>query len=395
MIDAARPVALYQLLLLGALKGSDLKLRREIEDGLSDLGLPSQAISFIYEGDAHRRDLRNPVMAVFFGEASAAHDTPLLTELVEDSVVIVPVVSDPSHVDAEIPPQLRHINAFALTSGGGGFGRLATLVLETFRLLRSRRRLFISYKRSGSQPLAHRLYDALDARGFDVFIDVRSVPPATDFQSELWHRMTDSDVIVLIDTPGFREGRWTAAELARANATSVQILHVLWPGQGEDPTSAFSYFLKLSQSDFFSHTSLRGQFLKRKTLNRICDEAERLRARALAARQRYLIDNFCDAARDLGLVPAVQVDGWISLSLPSGERLAVVPTVGVPTSDRINEIFDNASRSGQPAKEIWVVFDNRGVLKKWLSHLDWLDEHLPLRSVQMSKAPTRLADAVK
>ncbi|MEW3673962.1 toll/interleukin-1 receptor domain-containing protein, partial [Pseudomonas aeruginosa] len=79
------------------------------------------------------------------------------------------------------------------------------------------------------------LYDALDARGFDVFIDVRSVPPAADFQSQLWHRMSDSDVVVLIDTPGFREGRWTAEELARANATNVQILHLLWPGQKEDP----------------------------------------------------------------------------------------------------------------------------------------------------------------
>ena len=199
--------------------------------------------------------------------------------------MIVPVVTGASDVHTEIPPQLRHINAFALTSGSGSFGRLATLVLETFRLLRSRRRLFISYKRRGSQPLAHRLYDALDVRGFDVFIDVRSVPPATDFQSELWHRMTDLDVIVLIDTPGFREGRWTAAELAQVNATSVQILHLLWPGQSEDPMSAFSHFLKLSQSDFFGHISLRGQFLKRKTLSRICDEAERLRARALAARQ--------------------------------------------------------------------------------------------------------------
>jgi hypothetical protein len=395
MINAVQSIALYQVLLLGVVGGSDLKLRREIEDSLSDLGLPSCAIIFIAEVDAHRRDLRNPVMAVFFGEASVTRDTPLLTELIEDSVVIVPVVSDSSRVHAEIPPQLRHINAFALTSGGGSFGRLATLVLETFLLLRSRRRLFISYKRSGSQPLAHRLYDALDARGFDVFIDVRSVPPATDFQSELWHRMTDSDIIVLIDTPGFREGRWTAAELAQANATSVQILHLLWPGQAEDPMSAFSHFLKLSQSDFFGHVSLRGQFLKRKTLNRICDEAERLRARALAARQRYLIDNFCDSARDLGLMPAVQVDGWISVSLPSGERLAVVPTVGVPTSDRINEIFDSASRSGRPAKEIWVVYDNRGVLKKWLSHLEWLDEHLPVRSIQMSNAPNRLADALK
>ena len=96
----------------------------------------------------------------------------------------------------------------------------------------------------GTRP-AHRR-----AGVFDVFIDLRSVPPAVDFQSELWHRMSDADVVVLIDTPGFRESRWTTAELAKANATNIQILHLLWPGQKEDALSSFSHFMTLERSDF-------------------------------------------------------------------------------------------------------------------------------------------------
>lgn len=382
----------YQLVMLGAADGHDSRLRRSVELALQGLGISANAITFLNRVDASTRSLKAPTMAVFFGSPANIADTGLVTELIGDSIVIAPVVSDLSVVHEEIPPQLRHVNAIVLGPNDEGIDRLVTLVLETFRLLRRERRLFISYKRTGSQPLADRLYDALDARGFDVFIDVRSVPPAADFQSQLWHRMSDSDVVVLIDTPGFREGRWTAEELARANATNVQILHLLWPGQKEDPASSFSHFMKLRRSDFIGLLPMRGRWATKKLVTRICDEVERLRAPAIAARHRYLVDNFCDAARDEGLDPTVQVEGWISLKAGASRTLAIVPAVGIPTSDRINEVFEAITDPAVEAREIWMIYDNRGILNTWLSHLDWLDSHLPIRAVQMSKAPKLLKE---
>ena len=176
----------YQLVLLGSDSQNRGHIRRSIEESLADFGLPLSAISFLDENNAAARNLGTPLMAILFGSPNSA-DTALIADLISDSVVIVPVVSDLSRVDAEIPPQLRHVNALPIGPQGQGSARLVSLVFETFKLLRRERRLFISYKRSGSQQLAERLYDALDARGFDVFIDVRSVPPATDFQSQLWH----------------------------------------------------------------------------------------------------------------------------------------------------------------------------------------------------------------
>ena len=149
----------------------------------------------------------------------------------------VTVVSNLKHVSTEIPESIRHINAIEAVLPDLNFDYIVSLLLEGFRLLRRERRLFISYKRDDSQAVANQLYDALDARSFDVFIDIRSVPPAADFQAELWHRLSDSDVVILIDTPGFRSSRWTTEELARANATNIQILHRLWPGQPEDSES--------------------------------------------------------------------------------------------------------------------------------------------------------------
>jgi hypothetical protein len=285
------------------------------------------------------------------------------------------------------------VNALESGPNDAGFGRLATLVLETFRLLRRERRLFISYRRVDAEPLAARLYDALDARGFDVFIDVRSVPPAVDFQSELWHRMSDSDVVVLIDTPGFHDSRWTMEELAKANATNIQILHLLWPGQPVNEASAFSHFMRLAHQDFRGSRLGRGGSVKKSALARMCDKVEQLRARAIAARYRYLVDNFCAAARDLGMAPIVQPEHWISLTgVDGGWTIAVVPAVGLPTSNRINEIFDAVGDPETMDRTIWVIYDNRGILQSWLDHLDRLDMHLPLRTVRMAKAPDLLRE---
>jgi len=384
------PSVSYQILLLGSKDPRSDAIRECICDRVADLGVDARVVAFFDETSAATRDIRLPVMAIFLGSSSAVVDVPLIDQLIADSIVIAPVVSLLSHVASEVPLRLRHINALELGAGDAGLARVASLVLETFRLLRRERRLFISYKRDDAQPFAEKLYESLDTRGFDVFIDVRSVPPAVDFQSELWHRMSDSDVVVLVDTPGFRASRWTTAELAQANATNIQILHLLWPGQKEDALSSFSHFFKLKRSDFWAWRPGKGRYVTNSAISRICAEAERLRARAIAARHRYLVDNFCDAARDLGMSPAVQPERWISIPRPGGRTLAAVPAVGVPTSDRMKAIFDAISDTTTNSRDLWVIYDNRGILSTWLAHLDWLDAHLPIRAVRVSNAPDAL-----
>ncbi|MHC2574987.1 hypothetical protein ACVMH6_007315 [Rhizobium leguminosarum] len=323
-----------------------------------------------------------PTMGIFFGFQGATFP-PQAHFLLEDSNVVVPVVSDVTQVASHIPSELQHVNALDL--GSVGAPRLAALVFETFRLLRRERRVFISYRRKESQFLANKLYDELDARGYDVFIDVRSVPPGVDFQAELWHRMGDADVILLIDTPGFRTSRWTQEELAQANLTSIEILHVLWPGQPEDESSAMSTFFPLRTEDFRNGSARLGGGIKLASLRRICDTVERLRARAIAVRYRYLVDTVCDAARDLGAHPQVQKERWALVENSNGDRLALVPAIGRPTSDRIDEIFQAISAfSG--TLSIWIIYDGRGMSPVWKRHLDWLNGHLPTQTMPVVDA---------
>jgi hypothetical protein len=264
--------ALYQVACLG--KQGDARqdhIMKLIREGIAALGLAQQVMEFVPETGVASLNPKHPRVAIFFGYPGASDAShPCLAGMLDDSVLIIPLVSALDKVSIELPPTLHHINAIdAAALPENNLQRISTLILEGFRLLRSERRLFISYRRTEARPLANQLYDELDAHGFDVFIDTRSVPPGADFQAELWHRLSDSDVVVLIDTPGFRTSRWTKEELARADATNIQILHLLWPGQRADAESAFSWFHQLQRCDFFS-IYRRGR-LKKRALKQICD----------------------------------------------------------------------------------------------------------------------------
>lgn len=380
----------YQIVVLGGLDQRLNALKKGLAARALDLGLPSTELAFLKDSDFSSYDRNKPAIAIYFGNTQLS-TSPFLEKLLADSVVIIPVVSSKLVVSKEIPKSLMHINVIELEQDCENLPRFVSLIFEAFRLLRKERGIFISYRRKGSQPLANRLYEELDKRGFDVFIDIRSVPPAVDFQAELWHRMSDVDVIVLIDTPGFREGRWTKAELAQANLLGIQTLHLLWPGQTEDPAFAFSRFMKLEKLDFSGPSAGRGATIKDHVLKAICDRSEELRAQAIALRYAHLVDNFCDAARDIRLNPSVQPERWISVGLP-GNSLAVVPAVGRPTSDRINEIFDSIAARRNPTDLIWVIYDSRGMHERWVKHLRWLDSHLPIRNLCMSEVPAALQE---
>jgi hypothetical protein len=384
------PAYSYQIILLGAKDARLTALEKAVKDRAMDLGIDPSQITYLDESSfADGYDRKKPVFGIYFGNQNKTVPVPL-DQLKQDSVFIAPIVTSTTRVGFEIPDELDHINVVEVGMNGDNIPRLASLVFETFRLLRKERGIFISYRRKGSQPLANRLYEELDKRGFDVFIDIRSVPPAVDFQAELWHRMSDVDTILLIDTPGFREGRWTKAELAQANLLGIQTLHLLWPGQVEDPSYAFSRFVKLLATDFNGPSPGRGASIKKSAVDNICDLAEELRAEAMALRHAHLVDNFCDAARDLAFVPTVQPERWISVDLKNGRSLAVVPAVGRPTSDRINSIFDSISKHKAADAPIWTIYDSRGIQENWVSHLKWLDGHLPIKTVSVADIPDAL-----
>jgi hypothetical protein len=99
-------------------------------------------------------------------------------------------------------------------------------LLECVGLLPRQRRVFVSYRRDEARQAALQMFDALSSRHFYVFLDTHGITPAEDFQAMLWHRLCDSDVLLMLDTPNYFEGRWTSAEFGRALAKGISVLRI-------------------------------------------------------------------------------------------------------------------------------------------------------------------------
>src|SRR5260370_5619537 len=200
-------------------------------------------------------------VAVFFGSVSrprlSAQDVAMIDQLVADGSLIIPSVEDATKFTTLVPPQIAALNGISLSDCGAQFERLASRIVEGFGLLREKRRLFISYRRIETSGVAAQLYEALDAAGFDVFLDTHGVlRPGEPFQDILWHRLADTDVALLLDSPGFLASRWTVEELAPANTSNIQIRQPLWPGETEGSTAAFTTFYPLTAEEFAGKDTL-------------------------------------------------------------------------------------------------------------------------------------------
>ncbi len=380
----------YQIALLGKVPPLAAAIKDQIRQSAADLGLTPRSLRIMDETEIHTRERKSPLVAIFFGYIGATDAKhPVVAELHRDSLPIIPAVDALDGFREKVPETIAGVNGMQILNSAD-LARLVSTAFENLHLLRMERRLFISYRRAESTGVAIQLFEALDSRGFDVFLDTRSVRPAVDFQSELWHRLADSDVVILLDTPEFRVSHWTVQELTQANATSVQILHLLWPSVPADPYSAFSDFFRLDLSSFRSgSTPDETSQLTDDCLLKVCERAESLRARALAARHAYLVDNFCDLARVSGFSTDVHPERYVSIEL-SGMKHAIFPAVGVPTAPRL-EIIEKAVQHVDPAPTIRVIYDERGILERWKVHLGWLSSHLPVKAIQVSQLPDAFA----
>jgi hypothetical protein len=344
-----------------------------------------------------------PTVGVFFGSISpprlSAQNAARLDQLLVDGSLIIPIVADTKKFTGLVPPQIATLNGISLPDCGADFERLAARILEGFGLLREKRRLFISYRRVETSGVAAQLYEALDAAGFDVFLDTHGVlRPGEPFQDVLWHRLADTDVALLLDSPGFLASRWTEEELARANTSNIQILQLLWPGQTEGATAAFSTFYPLAPEEFAGKETLGpAARLLDANIDKIVDAVEGLRARAIGARLAFLVREFVLEARKAGLSVHTTLERALVVSGGSGKRVLVLPAIGVPDAERYENLVEIQERELTTGRTYVLppilLYDQTGIRARWLRHLSWLNGNLACaRSVSLVDAKNWLSD---
>lgn len=379
----------YQIIKLG----SENPLYKEVLDTLyhhiEELGLAKESILEIDETNFKTEYKGNaPTFCLYFGSNSGTFkNIDLLEILIKDANLILPVATDLVKFSCQIPKQLENVNGFELATSND-IEKLVSCILEGLSLLRLSRRLFISYKRDESSTVAIQLFEQLEKNGFDVFLDTHSIRPGEPFQDELWHRMADTDVVVLLNTPGFLNSNWTTQELAKANSMSIGILQLIWPTHKLERDAELSIPFQLSDSDFGNKIFKEPtSYLKSETISKIINQVESLRARSLASRQDNIITEFIASSNRVGKKADLQSEKFITIKRSDGKELVIIPTVGVPQAFTYNQSEELVARiKSKNTVDAYLLFDHRNIREKWLKHLDWLDNYLPVKTIKIVKA---------
>jgi hypothetical protein len=375
---------LYELALMGAPSQEQIdRVAKELEQGITPFGLKMGKEVSLTIGSAFSPSPLKASAALFFGGNAPSVDG--VDHILRSGIPIIPIASRYTQVSAEIPKSLQPLNCLAYEEDG--YPRVASALMECVGLLPKERRVFVSYRRNESRNAALQLFDELSARHFDVFIDTHAIGPGEDFQAMLWHKLCDSDVLVMLDTPGYFESRWTAAEFGRALTKGISVLRVGWPGTTASKRAASASKLDLLDTDFAD-----GGALVDDAIERVCVQVEALRSQSHAVRGKKMFSEVEQAVTILGgVVSGVGLHRSISVELADGQSAIIYPTVGIPTSVSLHDAINRT-----PDKAVAVLYDAVGIHDRWLSHLTWLGQNIPLgRYLKAHEIGWTLADWVE
>lgn len=372
----------YQIILLGHLDSTAENFTEQFYERVDDLGLPRDSIRILKSDNFEKNyKLNSPSVCLYFGkDKNLKKDFNHLKKVKEDSNYIIPIVPNLKNFTSHTPELIRELNGFESKSSDSIL-RLVNHVLENLSLLRTERRLFISYRRIESRNIAVQLYEYFEQFNYDVFLDTHSVKPGEPFQDELWHRMVDTDVVVILNTPGFLESTWTKQELAQASAMSIGIVQVVWPKTKVDSFAALSLPLYLDEKSF----NRKGLF-NDITLKKLSNEVESHRARSIAARQDNLTKEFMSASKKLKLKTILHSEKIIAMEKNGGENYLIIPTVGLPKAFILNKKEDLIRQIWKSdSKKLFLLYDHRNIRENWQKHLNWLNDYLPVRSIKVTE----------
>lgn len=377
----------YQLILLGVHTSLTDQTLSVFYQHVNELGLGKEYFTIITPTSFKSYKSNLPTFCLYFGNQSEETfpDIDILQRLIKDSTFILPVVSNLAKFKNEIPEELANINAFELQSSTN-VEALVSCILEGLSLLRLTRRIFISYKRDESTSVAIQLYESLEKHGFDVFLDTHSIRPGEPFQDELWHRMADTDVVILLNTPNFLESKWTKQELQQANSMSIGLFQLVWPNHRSAAHAQLCDSLVLNENNFekLEYKNSKTSYLTTQTLDSIVMNVESSRARNLASRQDNIIAEFMSASWRFGKVSQLHPEKFITVKRSDSKESILIPTVGVPEAFTYHQSAELFKRiKSKNIEGVYLLFDHRNIRRKWLEHLHWLDQYLPVQTIKI------------
>ena len=382
-------MAFYQLILLGDISFEACSsVRRRFFELLKERGMDSSLVSVLDGGSVMAApgtggyESFRPSFAFYFGkEGHGNKDVAAVEKLMENGDAIFPICHNKGRFLEETPDVLHTVNGREYKEDD--LDSIVNVALEELRLLRKVRRIFISYKRSDSAAVVNQLYDVLSRHQFDVFLDTYSIRGAADFQAELHHRITDSDVLVQLNSPHFKDSVWCEEEISDANALRVGVLQINWPGVTSGDADNLSVVRALSELDFRRKRWKRNtSTLKTRVLGEIASKVEEIRARNIAARQDNLTGEFVKEANRQGRT-IIKEPTFLVEQRANGDFWYYIPAIGVPKSEDCHESVKMLERwNGKLPTKVHLIYDELSILPHWIEHLEWLNNYLEVKTIQ-------------
>lgn len=353
--------AIYEICIFGDTSACTAELEAALTRHFAEFNLAiGREVALDGNGALTKPNPKAASVGLFFGGTPAP---PYVRPVaLSDSDPIIPIVSDLSQCSIELPTEATAFNAMAV-AGSSAAEKIAAATAECLGLLPARRRIFLSYRREEATKVALQLFDELSSRQFDVFLDTHEIRPGTIFQDVLWHSLSDCDVMLMLDTKGYFESRWTTEEFGKANLKQTSILRLGWPDALRDDNLSITDSIDLAASDFTGEDRLNAS-----VVDMLAETIERLRSKSVSVRQAKLVGSLRGAVQHFnGTLSDPGQMRRVVARFPNGRKLIVYPIVGVPTSEHVNRIVSDAA-----PEESALLYDNLGILESWQTHLDWL-----------------------
>jgi len=382
-------VSIYEIGLLGDVSNVEREaLAGTISSFIADFALEvGHEVTIRIGKDFETRNKHAAGAAAFFG-AAGLDGQEVTRRAFDASVPVIPTIPATGDFGALVPGYLQSANGLRRRADDPGMKELAVALLECVGLLRRQRRVFVSYRRIESRSAAVQLHDLLSARGFDVFLDTHDIRPGEPFQDVLWHRLCDSDVMVMLDTPTYFASKWTRQELGRARAKEIHVLRVVWPEHTPNKQTDFSETIYLDRTELSGGD---GPIID-VVADQIVLAIEGLRSRSIASRYMSITGKLRAEVNKIGgAVEGVGAHRAISLRLPDDSRLWAYPVVGVPAAELLNDVAEKAKRADQREAPV-LIYDHIGIRDQWMAHLKWLDENIStVRAIPVAEVAWTLA----
>ncbi|MEI1703478.1 toll/interleukin-1 receptor domain-containing protein [Acinetobacter baumannii] len=360
---------------------------------IDDLGIDRAFFKIIDRYNFESYTDANPAFCIYMGQRpnTSFLDEDIVNKLVKDATLLLPIIDeDYREFNNLVPKAIQKYNGLSYIglTQEALIEKVVSNTLEAFNLLKSKRRVFISYKRDDSSGVAIQLYEYLEQHNFDVFLDTHSIRKSEPFQDELWQRMIDSDVVVLLSTENYLESEWTQQELSNANLASIGLVQIVWPEFIVIKGAQLSEVFQLEASDFINDNFRNvNAKLNEDCLLKIVQFTEALRARTLASRQDKLISTFMHYAEKSNVTATLSSHKFIELE-KDGKKSIVVPAIGMPKALNCEEsesLIQKIYEEKGALDKIFILYDEIHIRDIWLRHLNWLNKYLPVKTKEIGK----------